>query len=54
MTNLSSSARALALGSLGAMIGLFVHSQFVNGWFYPHIMETVWILTALTLRQRNV
>lgn len=54
MADLPASARALALGSLAAMIGLFVHSQFVNGWFYPHIMETVWILTALTLRQRNV
>lgn len=52
--HVSPSVRALALGSLAAMLGLFVHSQFVNGWLYPHIMETVWILTALTLRQRNV
>jgi O-antigen ligase len=53
-SHLTPRARAIALGSLAAMIGLFVHSQFVNGWFYPHIMETTWLLLAMTLRERNV
>lgn len=51
---LNAQTKAIALGSLAGMIGLFVHSQFVNGWFYPHIMETVWVLLALTLRERSV
>lgn len=39
--------RALALGVLASLAGLFLHAQFVNSFFYPHLMEVFWVLLAL-------
>lgn len=45
--------QGFGLGLLAGLIGLFFHSQFVNGLQYPHIMEAFWILiaTAIVVRQ---
>lgn len=50
---LSAEWRAFGLGVTAAMIAVFAHSQFVNGWFYPHIMQMMWMLTALAIAVRH-
>lgn len=53
---LSAEWQAFGLGVAAAMVAIFAHSQFVNGWFYPHIMQMMWMLTALSIaaRQKHV
>ncbi len=40
-------SKSLALGIFVGLIGLFVHSQFVNSLLYPHIMIYFWFILAL-------
>lgn len=45
--------RGYGLGLFAGLLGLFAHSQFVNGLQYPHIMEIVWILIAIAIMVRQ-
>lgn len=50
---LSAEWQGYGLGLTAGLIGLFAHSQFVNSFFYPHIMEAVWILIAMAIMVRQ-
>ncbi len=52
---LSSEWRALGLGAAAGLTALFLHSQFVNGLLYPHIMQWIWIIVAalIAIRERT-
>ncbi|GDX61915.1 hypothetical protein LBMAG33_2250 [Candidatus Levyibacteriota bacterium] len=39
---------------ISSFIGILVNSQFINSLFYPFIMEWLWILLALSVRQKNI
>lgn len=45
--------RGFGLGLLAGLLGLLLHAQFVNSLFYPHIMQTVWILLAAAIMVRQ-
>lgn len=45
--------QAFGLGLFAGLVGLFAHSQFVNGLQYPHIMEAMWVLVALAIMVRQ-
>lgn len=45
--------QGFGLGALAGMIGLFAHSQFVNGLQYPHLMEVMWLLVAMSIAVRQ-
>lgn len=45
--------QGFGLGALAGMIGLFAHSQFVNGLQYPHLMEMMWLLVAMAIAVRQ-
>lgn len=51
--SLPSEWRGFGLGLWSGMIGLFFHSQFVNGLQYPHIMEALWLFTAMAIMVRQ-
>lgn len=51
---LASSWQSLGLGFGAALIALLAHAQFVNGLFYPHIMEATWILLAIVIMIRQL
>lgn len=40
----------LKLASLSSLIGLSIHSQFVNSIFFPQIMVIFWLIAGLNLR----
>ncbi len=44
--------RGFGLGMLAGLLGLFLHSQFVNSLLYPHIMQVLWILLAAVIMVR--
>lgn len=41
------------LGLVAGLSGLFAHSQFVNGLQYPHLMEMMWLLVAMSIAVRQ-
>lgn len=41
------------LGLVAGLSGLFAHSQFVNGLQYPHLMEMIWLLVAMSIAVRQ-
>lgn len=45
--------RNFGLGWMAALLALLVHGQFINGLFYPHLMQLIWIgaATAIMVRQ---
>lgn len=45
--------QGFGLGALAGMCGLFVHSQFVNGLQYPHLMEMMWLVVAMAIAVRQ-
>ncbi|MBI5467243.1 MAG: hypothetical protein HY975_03480, partial [Candidatus Kerfeldbacteria bacterium] len=45
--------QAFGLGLWAGLIGLFLHSQFVNGLHYPHIMEVMWVFVAMAITVRQ-
>ncbi len=45
--------QAFGLGLFSGLLGLFAHSQFVNGLQYPHIMEVMWIFVAMAIMVRQ-
>ncbi len=45
--------QGFGLGALAGLVGLFAHSQFVNGWQYPHLMEIIWLVTAMAISVRQ-
>lgn len=45
--------RGFGLGLMAGLLGLLLHAQFVNSLFYPHIMQTVWILLAAAIMVRQ-
>ncbi|MEK7637654.1 MAG: O-antigen ligase family protein [Patescibacteria group bacterium] len=45
--------RGFGLGAFAGLAGLFAHSQFVNGLQYPHLMEAMWLLVAMTIAVRQ-
>jgi O-antigen ligase len=45
--------RGTGLGLLAGYLALLVHSQFVNSLLYPHIMQVVWLCTAMTVMARQ-
>ncbi len=51
--NLPKVWQGFGLGALAGMIGLFAHSQFVNGLQYPHLMEMMWLLVAMAIAVRQ-
>jgi len=53
MSDLSPEWRAIGLGAVAAMVALFVHSQFVNGLLYPHLMQFIWTLTGVLVAVRT-
>ncbi len=44
--------RAVGLGAAAAIAALFIHSQFVNGLLYPHIMQWMWIVVGIGVAVR--
>ncbi len=50
---LSAEWRGFGLGAFAGMLGLFAHSQFVNGLQYPHLMELMWLLVAMAIAVRQ-
>lgn len=50
---LSADWRAFGLGLFAGLLGLFAHSQFVNGLQYPHLMEAMWVLLGLAVIVRQ-
>jgi O-antigen ligase len=49
-----SSQKALGLGMGAGLVGLFVHSQIVNSFFYPHIFLYLWFLLAVLMAGKRV
>lgn len=45
--------QAFGLGLFAGFLGLFAHSQFVNGLQYPHIMQVMWLLVAMAIMVRQ-
>jgi O-antigen ligase len=45
--------RGFGLGLFAGLLGLFAHSQFVNGLQYPHLMEMMWLLVAMAIAVRQ-
>lgn len=41
------------LGLVAGLLALLLHAQFVNGLFYPHIMQTIWIFVAIAIMIRQ-
>ncbi|MBI2985064.1 MAG: O-antigen ligase family protein [Candidatus Kerfeldbacteria bacterium] len=52
-TALPAEWRGFGLGLGAGLLGLLLHSQFVNSLFYPHIMQAVWILLAMAVMVRQ-
>ena len=44
--------QGFGLGAFAGFVGLFAHSQFVNGLQYPHLMEMLWLLVAMAIAVR--
>ncbi len=51
--SLSAEWQGFGLGLWGGLVGLFFHSQFINGLQYPHIMQILWLFTALAVMVRQ-
>ncbi len=45
--------QGFGLGLFAGLLGLYAHSQFVNGLHYPHIMEAMWVLVAIAIMVRQ-
>lgn len=45
--------QGFGLGVFAGLVGLFVHSQFVNGLQYPHLMELLWLVVAMSIAVRQ-
>jgi len=45
--------RANGLALIAGVLALAAHGQFVNSWFYPHLMQVLWMTAAITLRARQ-
>ncbi len=45
--------RSVALGVFAAGIALFVHSQFVNSFYYPHMLQAWWLLYAIAVTKQG-
>lgn len=44
--------QGFGLGTFAGLCGLIAHSQFVNGLQYPHLMEMIWLLVAMSIAVR--
>lgn len=51
--HLSPAWRGFGLGLTAGLIALLAHSQFVNSFFYPHIMQVIWIFLAMAIMVRQ-
>lgn len=45
--------QGFGLGAFAGLCGLLAHSQFVNGLQYPHLMEMIWLLVAMSITVRQ-
>jgi len=45
--------QGFGLGAVAGLLGLFAHSQFVNGLQYPHLMEVMWLVVAMSIVVRQ-
>ncbi len=45
--------QGFGLGAFAGLCGLIAHSQFVNGLQYPHLMEMIWLLVAMSIAVRQ-
>lgn len=52
LKELSPEWRAVGLGTMASFAALLVHSQFVNGLLYPHLMQFIWMMAAVVVMVR--
>lgn len=52
LKELSPEWRAVGLGTVASFAALLVHSQFVNGLLYPHLMQFIWMMAAVVVMVR--
>lgn len=45
--------QAYGLGLFAGLIAIFIHGQFINGLLYPHILQSLWLLIAMTVMIRQ-
>lgn len=45
--------QGFGLGVFAGLFALLFHAQFVNGLFYPHIMQTIWLMLAIVIMVRQ-
>lgn len=45
--------KGFGLGLTGALLGLFLHSLFVNSLVYPHMMQVAWLCLAIAIMVRQ-
>lgn len=45
--------QGFGLGVFAGLLALIIHAQFVNGLFYPHLMQTIWIFIAMVIMIRQ-
>jgi len=45
--------QGFGVGLVGAWAALLVHSVFINSLLYPHIMQVMWLFTAMAIMVRQ-